>query len=116
MPKREPSVARMSPAMPRSNDKHRIIEHYDLISPYYRSLWGEHLHHGYWIRGDESKEEAQLQLVEHLAKLANVQTGSTVLDIGCGFGGSSICLARKCNAHAIDITISPVQLEMAGKS
>ena len=61
--------------MPRSNDQHKIVEHYDLISPYYRSLWGEHLHHGYWIRGDESKEKAQIQLIEHLAQLARVKPG-----------------------------------------
>src|SRR5712664_2383132 len=113
MPKREPSVARMSPAMPRSNDKHRIIEHYDLISPYYRSLWGEHLHHGYWIRGNESKEKAQLQLIEHLAQLANVRPGSDILDIGCGFGATSLYLAEQFNAAVTGITISPVQVEMA---
>jgi len=102
--------------MPRSNDKHRIIEHYDVVSPYYRSLWGEHLHHGYWIRGDESKETAQLQLIEHLAQLANVKPGSDILDIGCGLGASSLYLARNYNAAVTGITISPVQLEMATKA
>ncbi|HEV3483144.1 MAG TPA: class I SAM-dependent methyltransferase [Candidatus Acidoferrales bacterium] len=99
--------------MPRPNDKDRIIEHYDIVSPYYRALWGEHLHHGYWIRGDESKEKAQLQLVEHLAQLANVGPGSDVLDIGCGFGASSLYLAKHYRATATGITISPVQVEMA---
>jgi cyclopropane fatty-acyl-phospholipid synthase-like methyltransferase len=100
----------------RHNDKGKIVEHYNFVSPYYRSLWGEHLHHGYWIRGDESKEEAQLQLTKHLADLANVQTGSTVLDIGCGFGGSSIYLAQKYKSRPTGITISPVQVEMARKA
>jgi cyclopropane fatty-acyl-phospholipid synthase-like methyltransferase len=100
----------------RPNDKQKVVEHYDLVSPYYRSLWGEHLHHGYWIRGDESKETAQLQLTEHLAKLANVQEGSTVLDIGCGFGASSVYLARKYQARATGITISAVQVEMATRA
>jgi tocopherol O-methyltransferase len=99
--------------MLRSNDKHRIIEHYDLVSPYYRSLWGEHLHHGYWIRGDESKEKAQLQLIEYLARLANVKPSSDILDIGCGFGASSLYLAKHYNATVTGITISPVQVEMA---
>ncbi len=102
--------------MPRSNDKHKIIEHYDVVSPYYRSLWGEHLHHGYWIRGDESKETAQLQLIEHLAQLANVKPGSDVLDIGCGLGASSLYLARNYNAAVTGITISPVQVDMATKA
>lgn len=100
----------------RPNDKRKIVEHYDAVSPYYRSLWGEHLHHGYWIRGDESKELAQLQLSEHLANLANVQEGSTVLDIGCGFGASSLYLAQKYRVYATGITVSPVQVEMATKA
>ena len=100
----------------RHNDKRKIVEHYDLVSPYYQSLWGNHIHHGYWISGDESKEQAQLQLMEHLAELANIQTGCTVLDIGCGFGGSSIYLAQKYKASATGITISPVQVEMARKA
>jgi tocopherol O-methyltransferase len=102
--------------MPRANDKNKVIEHYDLVSPYYRSLWGEHLHHGYWIRGDESKEQAQIQLIEHLAQLARVKPGSDILDIGCGFGGSSLYLAKKYNATVTGITISPVQVDMAAKA
>jgi cyclopropane fatty-acyl-phospholipid synthase-like methyltransferase len=102
--------------VPRTNEKNRIVEHYDRVSPYYHSLWGEHIHHGYWIRGDESKEAAQLQLIEHLARLAGVQQGSEVLDIGCGFGGSSLFLARKYGAITTGITISPVQVEMASRA
>jgi cyclopropane fatty-acyl-phospholipid synthase-like methyltransferase len=100
-------------AIPRVNDKHKIIEHYDVASPYYYSLWGEHLHHGYWVRGDESKEAAQIQLIEHLAQLANIKTGSRILDIGCGFGGSSLYLTKKYGASTTGITISPVQVQMA---
>jgi tocopherol O-methyltransferase len=99
--------------IPRVNEKHKIIEHYDLASPYYYSLWGEHLHHGYWVRGDESKETAQIQLIEHLAQLANIKTGSRILDIGCGFGGSSLYLTKKYGASVTGITISPVQVQMA---
>jgi tocopherol O-methyltransferase len=110
-PVREPSANQL-----RHNDKQKIVEHYDFVSPYYQSLWGDHIHHGYWIRGDESKELAQTQLMEHLAELANIQAGCTVLDIGCGFGGSSIFLAQKYKVSATGITISPVQVEMATKA
>jgi tocopherol O-methyltransferase len=95
------------------NDKQKVQDHYDRVSPYYRNLWGEHLHHGYWVRGDETKEEAQLQLVEHLAEVCKLKAGSKVLDVGCGFGGSSIHLAKKFNACTTGITISEVQAEMA---
>jgi tocopherol O-methyltransferase len=97
----------------RPNEKRKIIEHYDLVSPYYASLWGQHIHHGYWIRGDESKEAAQNQLIDHLAQLAEIRRGSRILDIGCGFGGTSLYLAKKYGASTTGITISPVQVQMA---
>lgn len=99
--------------MLRSNDKNRIVEHYDVVSPYYLSHWGEHLHHGFWIRGDESKEKAQLQLIEHLAQAANIKPGSDILDIGCGFGASSLYLAERYRASVTGINISSVQLQTA---
>lgn len=102
--------------MPRTNQKSKIIEHYNLVSPYYYSLWGQHLHHGYWIQGNESKETAQLQLVEHLARLVKVHAGWEVLDIGCGFGASSLFLAENYGVTATGITISPVQVDMANRA
>ena len=87
-------------ATPRVNEKHKIIEHYDVASPYYYTLWGEHLHHGYWIRGDETKERAQIQLIEHLAQSAKIQPGRRILDVGCGTGASSIYLAKHYKVEA----------------
>ncbi len=98
------------------NVQEKIIEHYDLVSPFYYSLWGEHLHHGYWASGKETKEEAQLALTEHLAKTAGIKTGSKILDVGCGFGASSIYLAQKYSAQTTGITISSVQVHMAEKA
>src|SRR5580704_12876659 len=102
--------------MIRYNDKERIRDLYDRVSPYYHSLWGEHIHHGYWIRGDETKEQAQIQLIEHLVQVAGITAGLRILDVGCGFGATSIYLAKNYNAEATGITISPVQLEMANRA
>ena len=95
------------------NRKQKIIEHYDFASPYYRELWGEHLHHGYWETGKETKEEAQLALTTHLARAAQVPHGADILDVGCGFGGCSIYLAKNYQATVTGMTISPVQAAMA---
>lgn len=99
--------------MPNYNDKQKIIEHYDVLSPHYRRLWGEHLHHGYWTTGLETKEEAQEALTANLAEAAQIAPGAAVLDVGCGFGGSSIYLATRYKAQVTGITISPVQAAMA---
>src|SRR5260370_1516950 len=102
--------------MARYNDKEKIRDLYDRVSPYYQELWGAHLHHGYWISGQETKERAQIQLVERLAHLAGLRPGCKILDVGCGFGGSSIHLAKSYDAEATGITISPIQVEMARKA
>src|SRR5260370_14374422 len=98
------------------NDKQKIRDLYDRTSPYYQRLWGEHIHHGYWISGEETKETAQNQLIEHVARAAGLVPGCKILDVGCGFGGSSVYLAKKYGAEATGITISPIQVEMARKA
>jgi tocopherol O-methyltransferase len=102
--------------MIRNNDKDKIREFYDLVSSHFHELWGEHLHHGYWIRGDESKEKAQIQLIEHLAQAAKIQPGCRILDVGCGTGASSIYLAKQYKVEATGITISPVQVGLANQA
>ena len=102
--------------MIRYNDKEKIRDLYDRTSPYYQSLWGAHIHHGYWISGEETKETAQNQLIEHVVRAAGLVPGCKILDVGCGFGGSSIYLAKKYGAEATGITISPIQVEMARKA
>ena len=102
--------------MPGYNDKTKIIEHYDQLSPYYRTLWGEHLHHGFWKTGTETKEEAQTALTAHLADAAQIPYGADILDVGCGFGGSGLYLAANYHATVVGMTISPVQAAIARQS
>jgi tocopherol O-methyltransferase len=102
--------------MIRHNDKEKVREFYDFVSPFFHALWGEHLHHGYWIRGDETRELAQIQLVEHLATIADIRLGLKILDVGCGIGGSSIYLAKHYQAAATGISISPIQVDMANQA
>ncbi len=99
-------------AMP-YNDTATIREHYDLASPLYKELWGSHIHHGYWISGKESKEEAAQNLVDLLISKSGLKRGDKVLDIGCGIGGTSIFLAKEWDCEVTGITISPVQVGMA---
>ena len=91
--------------------KREIRFHYDLSTLFYRLLWGRHIHHGLW-EGNESASVAQQRLTETLAKLARVERGNVVLDVGCGMGGSTMHLARmECDVTGI--TLSPVQRRWA---
>jgi hypothetical protein len=46
-------------------DDHSSVEavrdHYDRLTVFYRALWGDHIHHGYW-ENDESPARAQVKL------------------------------------------------------
>jgi len=89
-----------------------VRKHYDRLSHFYQLLWGEHLHHGYWEKG-ESISQAQLQLMQQLAEAAGLSRGLTVLDIGCGVGGSALWLAANHHSFVTGLTISPVQIKIA---
>lgn len=91
----------------------KIQEHYDLASPYYRDLWGPHLHHGYYETGRESKDEAADRLIRVLVERADFPRAARVLDVGCGIGTTSVWLTHNLGCRVTGITISPVQVEMA---
>ena len=93
--------------------KEKIREFYDMSSPYYLSVYGEHIHDGYYITGTESKKAAQDNLVNLLVEKAKIKKGARILDVGCGVGGSSIWMAKNLEAVTLGITISPVQLGIA---
>ncbi|KAL8836145.1 MAG: hypothetical protein Q9170_003038 [Blastenia crenularia] len=93
--------------------KDRIKYHYDNASDYYYSLWGEHVHHGYFLEPDDTKERAQIRLVELLLDRSKLEKGSSVLDVGCGLGGTSRYLAKHRACDVTGITISGKQVDMA---
>jgi cyclopropane fatty-acyl-phospholipid synthase-like methyltransferase len=92
--------------------KNSIRGHYNLSTPFYRLLWGPHIHHGLW-EADESPRAAQLHLTERLATLAGVASRQSLLDVGCGMGGSSIHLAKTRGCRATGVTLSPLQQRWA---
>jgi tocopherol O-methyltransferase len=76
---------------------------------------GEHIHHGYFLEPTDTKEKAQIQLIELLLERSKVPAGSTVLDVGCGIGGTSRYLAKEYGCHITGVTISGRQVEIAKK-
>jgi tocopherol O-methyltransferase len=93
--------------------KDRIRDFYDVVSPHFREMWGEHLHDGFYAEGDETKEEAQDKLVAYLAGEAELERGSAGLDIGCGMGATSVWLARELGCRMTGVTLSTVQVQVA---
>lgn len=89
-----------------------VREHYDILTPAYSLLWGEHVHHGYWD-GPASPQTAQERMIRELATYAGIPRGGRVADIGCGIGGSSRWLIRHLGCRTVGLSISGNQLREA---
>jgi tocopherol O-methyltransferase len=90
-----------------------VAAHYDDLDPFYRSIWGDHVHHGYWISGKEAPDEAVLNLTHLIAERAGIGPGTRICDIGCGYGATAMILARDYGATVTGITVSKKQFELA---
>jgi tocopherol O-methyltransferase len=99
----------------------RIRNFYDSSSNLWEQVWGEHMHHGYYAPDENSRKDrrlAQIDLIEQLLEWAKPEIPVSVLDVGCGIGGSSLYLANKYAKPGNDlkvtgITLSPVQASRA---
>ncbi|MGQ9872971.1 methyltransferase domain-containing protein [Leptodesmis sp.] len=80
--------------------------------------WGEHIHLGHYGSPSRKKDfiKAKEDFVHEMVRwggLHKLPPGTTVLDVGCGIGGSSRILAREYGFHVTGITISPQQVKRA---
>ena len=90
-----------------------VARHYDELDPFYREIWGEHVHHGYWLTGRETPDEAVAALVDLLADELRLSPGMSVCDIGCGYGATAERLARTRGVAVTGVSVSPAQVAHA---
>lgn len=90
-----------------------VAKHYNDLDKYYRQLWGNHVHHGYWKWGNETVVQATEALIELVAHAGKIDESSKVLDVGCGYGETSRYLTRKKEAAVTALTISKSQWQYA---
>lgn len=87
----------------------------DGILEYY---WGDHIHLGHYGDPPVAKDfiQSKIDFVHAMAQWGGLDTlppGTTVLDVGCGIGGSSRILAKDYGFKVTGITISPQQVKRA---
>lgn len=80
--------------------------------------WGDHIHLGHYGLPTQRKDflVAKADFVHEMVRwggLAQLPSGTTVLDVGCGIGGSSRILAQDYGFAVTAITISPQQVKRA---
>ena len=87
----------------------------DGILEYY---WGEHIHLGHYGSPPTNKDflAAKYDFVHEMVRwggLDKLPAGTTVIDVGCGIGGSSRILAKEYGFDVTGVTISPQQVKRA---
>lgn len=92
-----------------------VEHHYDLGNDFYAWWLGkERLYScAYFKTAQDSIDKAQAQKMEHICKKLFLQSGQTLLDIGCGWGALVIYAAKKYGVKAHGITLSRGQFEYA---
>jgi len=87
--------------------RRNVAHHYDLNGQLYGLFLDRDRQYScaYFTKGTETLEEAQAAKTRHIAaKLCLDRPGLSVLDIGCGWGGMALTLARDYGAKVTGIT------------
>jgi cyclopropane-fatty-acyl-phospholipid synthase len=101
---------------PVSRAKAHVAHHYDLSGRLYDLFLDKDRQYScaYFSEPGESLDEAQIAKKRHIAaKLCLDKPGLKVLDIGCGWGGLALDLARDCGARTLGVTLSEEQIAVA---
>jgi cyclopropane-fatty-acyl-phospholipid synthase len=99
----------------RAAARRNVAHHYDLSVDFYRRFLDPDLQYScaYFAGPDMTLEAAQAAKKRRLAAKLLLRPGHRVLDIGCGWGGLALSLARAANVEVEGITLSTEQLATA---
>lgn len=93
------------------SSKNDVQSHYDLGNDFYKLWLDKTMTYScaYFEKPDDTLEEAQMNKVHHILKKLDPKPGSSLLDIGCGWGTLMLTAAREYNMNVVGITLSEEQ-------
>ena len=106
---------RIQQANDRVASRRNVAHHYDLSNDFYRRWLDADMQYScaYFPKPGMSLEEAQVAKKRHIAAKLLLAPGHTVLDIGSGWGGMAMTLAKDYGARVTGVTLSTEQLSLA---
>lgn len=95
--------------------RRNISEHYDLNNDFFASFLDPTMTYSaaYFYRDDLSLQEAQLAKYERLCRQLHLRPTDHVLEIGSGWGGNAIYMAKTYGCKVTSLTISEEQRKLA---
>jgi cyclopropane-fatty-acyl-phospholipid synthase len=101
---------------PAKVSRQNVAHHYDLSGELYDLFLDEDRQYscGYFPTADTSLEEAQAAKKHHIVNKLLLKSGMHVLDIGCGWGGMAMSIAKQVDGvKVLGVTLSTEQLAVA---
>ncbi|MFD0858592.1 class I SAM-dependent methyltransferase [Roseovarius aquimarinus] len=100
---------------PANRSRANVAHHYDLSGALYDLFLDTDRQYScaYFRRPDMTLEEAQEAKKAHIAGKLLLEPGMRVLDIGCGWGGMGLTLAKQYGAQVTGVTLSEEQHKIA---
>ena len=94
-----------------ARSRRNVQRHYDLSGELYKLFLDDDMQYScaYFESPDATLEEAQAAKKRHIAAKLRPKTGQTILDIGSGWGGLGIYLAKTFEADVLGVTLSTEQ-------
>ncbi len=111
----ETALRRLHQINPAGRARRNVAHHYDLSDELYALFLDSDRQYScaYFAHSDMDLEEAQRAKKRHIAAKLLLRPGLRVLDIGCGWGGLALELARTFDVEVTGLTLSTEQLEVA---
>ena len=108
-------LRRVRQVNPAGRSQRNVAHHYDLSGKLYRLFLDTDMQYScaYFRNPDDTLEEAQASKKAHIAQKLLLEPGMRVLDIGCGWGGMALTLARDHGARVVGVTLSKEQHAVA---
>ncbi len=99
----------------RERDARAVRHHYDVSNEFFALFLDESMTYScaLFSRGAQTLEEAQQAKCELVCTKLRLREGERVLDVGCGWGSFVLHAAAHHGVHAVGITLSPSQAELA---
>lgn len=99
----------------KERDRQAVSYHYDVSNDFY-ALWLDQAmvySCAYFHTPEDDLDTAQRQKLDYCCRKLRLKPGDRLLDIGCGWGGLIIHAAREYGVHALGVTLSRPQQELA---
>jgi cyclopropane-fatty-acyl-phospholipid synthase len=100
-----------------ARDRQAVTYHYNISNDFYVLWLDQNMVYScaYFANPNQDLDVAQVRKLDYLCRKLRLRPGERLLDIGCGWGGLVMHAAQHYGVHALGITLSQPQADLANE-